>query len=77
VGHERRLFCPNAICPTESWSEIDTRIGFLRPLVPFRAARWLTQQVGKKSRSVQEISNELDCGCHAVNHTPSLRRGPD
>jgi hypothetical protein len=38
-----------------------------RLLVTYRAGRWLTRQIGKNGRSVQEIANELGCDRHAVN----------
>jgi transposase len=69
VWHKRRFFCPDALCPMGSWSEVDTRIGFPRLLVTDRAGRWLTRQIGENGRSVQEIANELGCDWHTVNDT--------
>ena len=69
VWHKRRFFCPDELCPTGSWSEVDTRIGFPRLLVTDRAGRWLTPQIGENARSVQEIASELGCDWHSVNDT--------
>jgi transposase len=67
VWHKRRFFCPDPDCSMGSWSEVDTRIAFPRHLVTDRAGRWLTRQIGKCGRSVQEIADELGCDWHTVN----------
>jgi transposase len=67
VWHKRRFFCPDFACPKGSWSEVDTRIAFPRHLVTDRAGRWLTKQIGKCGRTVQEIAEELGCDWHTVN----------
>jgi transposase len=67
VWHKRRFFCPDSDCSMGSWSEVDTRIAFPRHLVTDRAGRWLTRQIGKCGRSVQEIADELGCDWHTVN----------
>ena len=64
---QTRFFCPDFACPKGSWSEVDTRIAFPRHLVTDRAGRWLTRQIGKNGRSVQEIAEELGCDWHTVN----------
>jgi hypothetical protein len=69
VWHKRRFFCPDALCPMGSWSEVDTRIGFPRLLVTDRAGPWLTRQISENGRSVQEIADELGCDWHTVNDT--------
>ena len=63
IWHKRWFFCPDFTCPKGSWSEVDTRIAFPRHLVTDRAGRWLTRQIGKCGRSVQEITEELGCDC--------------
>ena len=67
VWHKRRFFCPDADCPKGSWNEVDTRIAFPRHLVTDRAGRWLTEQIGKNARSVNEIADELGCDWHTVS----------
>jgi transposase len=69
VWHKRRFFYPDPDCPKASWSEVDTRIAFPRLLMTDRAGRWLTKQIGKNGRSVQEIAEELGCDWHTVNDT--------
>ena len=67
VWHKRRFFCPEPECPKGSWSEVDNRIAFPRQLVTDRAGRWLTEQIGKNARSVNEIAKELGCDWHTIN----------
>ena len=69
VWHKRRFYCPEPECPMGSWSEVDTRIAFPRHLVTDRAGRWLTEQIGRNGRSVQEIAEELGCDWHTINDT--------
>lgn len=35
--HTRRFFCPDALCPTRSFGDVEARIGFPRPLATDRA----------------------------------------
>ena len=67
VWHKRRFLCPEEACPKQSWSEVDDRIALSRHLVTDRAGRWLTEQIGKNARSVNEIADELGCDSHTVN----------
>ena len=47
--------------------EQDPTIGPPRALLTSRAARWVTAQVGKSGRSVDEVAEELGCDWHTVN----------
>jgi len=67
--HKRRMSCPDADCPRASWTEEDDRIASARQLLTTRAARWVTIQVGRHARSVNEVAHELGCGWHTVNGT--------
>jgi len=67
VWHKRRLCCVELDCPAGSWTEQDSRIAFARHVTTDRAGRWLTKQIGKNGRSVQEIAEELGCAWHTVN----------
>ncbi len=67
VWHKRRFHCVELACSTGSWTEQDSRIAFARHLTTDRAGRWLTKQIGKNGRSVQEIAEELGCAWHTVN----------
>lgn len=65
--HKRRLRCPEADCPRGSWTEVDRRIGAPRLVMSDRAGRWITKQVGKFARSVNEVAEELGCDWHTIN----------
>lgn len=65
--HKRRWRCPEANCPTGSWTEEDRRIAAPRMAMTDRAGRWVTEQVGRRARSVSELAHELGCDWHTVN----------
>ena len=67
--HKRRMHCVDADCPQRSWTEEDDRIASSRQLLTTRAARWVTFQVGRHARSVNEVAGELACAWHTVNDT--------
>jgi transposase len=67
VWHKRRFCCAEIECSRGSWTEQDTRVAFARHVTTDRAGRWLTLQIGKNGRSVQEIAEELGCAWHTVN----------
>lgn len=69
VWHKRRWCCPNRDCPIGSWTEQDPRIAAPRLALTDRAGRWVTEQVGRRGRTVNEIAVELDCDWHTVNDT--------
>lgn len=64
---KHRWSCRQEVCPAGSWTHIDTRIAAPRAAMTDRAARWVTVQVGKLGRSVNEIADELGCDWHTVN----------
>ncbi|WP_420612458.1 ISL3 family transposase [Candidatus Spongiisocius sp.] len=65
---KRRWACPNPGCAVGSFVEQDPGIGPERALLTSRAARWVTVQVGKLGRPVDEVATELGCGWHTVNN---------
>ena len=65
---KRRWMCPNPECGVRSFIEQDSGIGAVRALLRSRAARWVTVQVGRRGRSVDEVAAELGCGWHTVNN---------
>ena len=69
VWHKRRWMCPDVDCPMGSWTEDDDRIAASRQVLTSRAARWVTEQVGRHARSVNEVAVELGCDWHTVNDT--------
>ena len=68
VWHKRRWCCPDPDCETGSWTEEDHRIASPRQVLSTRAALWVTFQVGRFARSVNEVAIELGCGWRTVNH---------
>jgi len=62
VWHKRRWCCPDPDCDMSSWTEEDHRIASPRQLLTTRAALWVTFQVGRFARSVNEVAIELGCG---------------
>lgn len=67
VWHKRRWSCPNAVCPAGSWTEEARVIAAPRLVMTDRAGRWVTRQVGQRSRTINEIAVELGCDWHPVN----------
>ena len=61
VWHKRRWCCPDEECPVGSWTEDDARIARPRLVMTDRAGRWVTEQVGRRGRTVNEIAVELGC----------------
>ncbi len=64
---KRRWRCPDRGCARRSFVEQDPAIAPPRALLTSRAARWVTSQVGKLGRSVDEVAEELGCDWHTVN----------
>jgi transposase len=69
IWHKCRWRCPEMSCPVGSWTEENDRIGAPRMAMSDRAGRWVTEQVGRYARSVNEIALELGCDWHTVNDT--------
>jgi transposase len=67
IWHKRRWRCPDADCTNGSWTEEDDRIAASRLAMTDRAGRWITEQVGRCARSVNEVAKELGCDWHTVN----------
>jgi transposase len=69
IWHKHRWRCPESSCSTTSWIGQELRIGAPRMAMSDRAGRWVTEQVGRYARSVNEIAVELGCDWHTVNDT--------
>jgi len=67
--HKVRWSCPNSACAMTTWTWADPRIAAARLVMTDRAGRWVTEQVGRFARSVNEIANELGCDWHTINDT--------
>jgi hypothetical protein len=69
VWRKRRWSCPDVECATGSWTEEARAICAPRLVMTDRAGRWVTEQVGRHGRTVNEVALELDCDWHTVNDT--------
>ena len=67
VWHKRRFRCLEVTCPNSSWTESDPKIAAPRMALADRTGRWVTEQVGRNARSVNEVAGELSCDWHTVN----------
>ena len=67
LWHKHRWACPNEECSVGSWTAQDTAIAAPRLALTDRAGRWVTEQVGRRGRTVNEIAVELGCDWHTVN----------
>ncbi len=67
VWRKRRWACPNPVCSWPSWTEREATIAAPRLVLTDRAGRWVTEQVGRCGRTVDEIGVELGCDWHTVN----------
>lgn len=67
VWHKYRWSCPTASCRVGSFTETAEWIAAARLVMTDRAGRWVTEQVGRWKRSVNELAVELDCDWHTIN----------
>ena len=67
VWHKLRLSCPNRACTMQSWTIEDRRIAAPRMALTDRAGRWVTLQVGRYGRAVNDVATELSCDWHTIN----------
>lgn len=65
--HKRRWRCVETDCPMGSWTERDERIANARMKLTRRACLRVTEDVGRKGRTVNEVAGELGCDWHTVN----------
>jgi transposase len=69
LWHKHRWNCPDERCVIGSWMGEDDKIAAARMSMTDRAGRWLTEQIGRYARSVNEVAIELGCDWHTVNGT--------
>jgi transposase len=69
VWRKRRWSCPDVACAMRSWTEEVRGIAAPRLVMTDRAGRWVTMQVGRHGRTVNEVAGELGCDWHTVNDT--------
>ncbi len=64
-----RWRCPNRACGAGSWTEHAPTIGWPRLAMTDRAGRWVTAQVGRSGRTINEVAVELGTDWHTINDT--------
>jgi transposase len=69
VWRKRRWSCRDVTCATGSWTEDVPAIAASRLVMTDRAGRWVTEQVGRHGRTVNEVAGELGCDWHTINDT--------
>ena len=69
VWRKHRWSCPSSACPVGSRTEEALSIAAARLALTDRAGRWVTEQVGRWGRTVNEVAVELGCDWHTVNDT--------
>ena len=69
VWRKHRWSCVSQDCPAGSWTEEVPAIAAARLVMTDRAGRWVTEQVGRWGRTVNEVAVELGCDWHTVNDT--------
>jgi transposase len=69
VWHKHRWSCRSPACAVGSWTEVALSIGAARLVMTDRAGRWVTEQVGRWGRTVNEVAVQLGCDWHTINDT--------
>jgi hypothetical protein len=69
VWRKHRWSCPSGVCPVGSWTAEHPAIAAPRLGMTDRAGRWVTEQVGRHGRTLNEIALELGCDWHTINDT--------
>jgi hypothetical protein len=69
VWNKFRWHCPELTCTGGSWTEDEPSIAAKRLMLSDRAGRWVTEQVGRHARTVNEIGVELGCDWPTINDT--------
>ena len=72
VWHKFRWHCAEPTCPGGSWTEDEPSIAAKRLMLSDRAGRWVTEQVGRHARTVNEIAVELGWGLADAITTSTL-----
>jgi transposase len=67
VWRKHRWVCRQRRCPQGSWTAQDPTIAAPRLALTDRAGRWVTEQVGRWGRTVNEVAVELGCDWHTIN----------
>jgi hypothetical protein len=66
VWRKHRWQCPQRACPVGTWTGEDPDIAPPRLALTDRAGRWVTEQIGRWGRSVNEVADDLGCDWHTV-----------
>lgn len=69
IWRKHRWSCPASACSVGSWTAEQSAIAAPRLGMTDRAGRWVTAQVGRFGRTVNEVAAELGCDWHTINDT--------
>ncbi len=69
IWRKHRWSCPRSSCRVGSWTGEHPAIAAPRLGMTDRAGRWVTEQVGRHGRTVNEVALELGCDWHTINDT--------
>ncbi len=67
VWRKRRWACRRLSCDLGSFTETAPTVAAPRVAMTDRAGRWVTEQVGRNGRTVNEVAVELGCDWHTIN----------
>ena len=67
LWRKHRWQCTTVSCAVNTWTLNEPKIAPSRLALTDRAGRWVTRQVGKHGRSVNDVADELGCAWHTVN----------
>jgi transposase len=65
---KHRLTCGNTACDKTTWTLGDHRIAAKQCRMTTRAAKWVTEQVGR-GRPISDVARELHCDWHTIANT--------
>jgi hypothetical protein len=69
IWRKHRWSCSASWCPTGSWTGERPAIAAPRLGMTDRAGRWVTEQVGRHGRTLNEIALELGCDWRTIKDT--------
>ena len=69
IWRKRPWSCPHSSCAVGSFTESAPTIAAPRLALTDRAGRWVTEQVGRNGRAINDVAVESGCDWHTINDT--------